>query len=295
MSDTIITRRDFLRKTAAAALAATVTLPFETKSENPIKTKVLLIRHQDVIDKKGQINGIVIRQMLDEAITKYFDVKNPNEAWKILVKPTDIVGIKSNVWRYLPTPEEIEINIRQQIINAGVREKNIGIDDRGVLENPIFQKATVLINMRPFRTHNWSGVGGCIKNYVMFTPKPSDYHSDSCADLGALWNLPIVKGKTRLNILVMLTPQFHCLGPHHFDKEYTWRYNGILLGKDPVALDAVGLKIIEMKRRLYFKEDLPLRPSAKHITIAERKHKIGISDLNNIEIIKLGWMKDALI
>ncbi len=295
MNDTIITRRDFLRKTAAAALAATVTSPFETNSENSIKTKVILIRHQDVIDKKGQINGNVIRQMLDEAITKLLDVKDATEAWKILVKPTDIVGIKSNVWRYLPTPEEVEINIRQQIVNAGVHQKNIGIDDRGVLDNPIFQKATVLINMRPFRTHNWSGVGGCIKNYVMFTPKPSDYHSDSCADLGALWNLPIVKGKTRLNVLVMLTPQFHCLGPHHFDNEYTWRYNGILLGKDPVALDAVGLKVIEMKRRLFFKEDLPLRPSAKHIAIAEKKHKIGISDLDNIEIIKLGWMKDTLI
>ncbi|MDI6765476.1 MAG: DUF362 domain-containing protein [Bacteroidota bacterium] len=295
MSDTIITRREFLQKTTAAALAATVTLPFEMKSENPIKSKVLLIRHQDVIDKRGQINEIVIRQMLDESVTKLLDVKNPTEAWKILVKPTDIVGIKSNVWRYLPTPEEIEINIRRQIINASVKEQNIAIDDRGVLDNPIFQKATVLINMRPFRTHNWSGVGGCIKNYVMFTPKPSDYHSDSCADLGALWNLPIVKGKTRLNILVMLTPQFHCLGPHHFDKEYTWAYNGLLVGHDPVALDSVGLKIIEMKRRLYFKEDLPLRPSAKHIVVAEKKHKIGISDLNKIEIIKLGWMKDALI
>ena len=180
-------------------------------------------------------------------------------------------------------------------MEAGVPQENIAIGDHGVLENPIFEKATALINVRPMRAHNWAGVGGCLKNYIMFVPKPSDYHPDSCIDLGAIWRLPQVAGKTRLNVLLMLTPQFNCLGPHHFDKEFTWQYKGLLVGTDPVAVDAVGLKIIEAQRRQYFKEDTPMRPPVRHIRAAEEKHNVGIASLEQIEIIKLGWMENALI
>jgi hypothetical protein len=178
---------------------------------------------------------------------------------------------------------------------VGVGAENIGIDDRRVLSNPVFRRATALVNVRPMRAHHWSGVGGCLKNYIMFSPSPPVYHPDSCVDLGALWNLPIVEGKTRLNVLVMLTPQFNCLGPHHFDREYTWPYRGLLVGTDPVALDAIGLKILEAKRSLYFEEESPMRPPAKHIRAAEERHGVGIANPNNIDLVKLGWEDDALI
>jgi uncharacterized Fe-S center protein len=182
-----------------------------------------------------------------------------------------------------------------RLLSVGVDKNDISIDDRGIRSNPIFENATALINARPMRAHHWSGVGGCLKNYIMFVPKPSEYHTDSCVDLGAIWDLPHVKGKTKLNILVMLTPQFHCMGPHHFDKEYTWPYGGLLVGTDPVALDAIGLKIIEAKRKLFFKEDTPMRPMVTHIKAAEEKHGIGVADLSRIDIIKLGWKTDILI
>jgi hypothetical protein len=129
----------------------------------------------------------------------------------------------------------------------------------------------------------------------MFVPEPSDYHGNSCADLGALWKLPAVKGKTRLNILVLLTPQFHSIGPHHFDPAYVWEYKGILAGTDPVAVDAVGLRLIEKKRELFFGEPKPFRPPAHHIAYADIRHKIGVSDLSKINLIKLGWQEDILI
>jgi len=104
-----------------------------------------------------------------------------------------------------------------------------------------------------------------------------------------------VKGKTRLNVLVMLTPQFNCVGPHHFDKDSIWSYHGLLVGTDPVAVDAVGLSIIEAKRREYFKEESPMRPPPKHIRAAEQKHGIGVADMSRIEIVKLGWKAGMLV
>ena len=296
-SKSLITRRDFIRGTACATLALAMGIGAEgQEKEKPVKlTKVVLIRDENVVDKKGNINADVIQKMLDDAVRALFDKKNPVEIWKTLVNPKDVVGIKSNVWGPLPTSDALEQALKQRVMDAGVPEKNISIDDRGVLSNKIFQKATVLINARPLRTHHWSGVGGLLKNYIMFVPKPWEYHDNTCADLATIWELPIVKGKTKLNVLVMLTPLFHGVGRHHFDEKYTWKYNGLLVGTDPVALDAVGLHIFKAKRLEYFGEEKPMTPSPHHIAFAETKHQLGVADLEKIELIKMGWKEGLLI
>lgn len=296
MRGKVITRRDFLKGGVATTLAVTIGLPFRIEEAGAKKkTKVVLIRDADVIDRKGRINSKIIHHMLDKAVTTLLVKEDPVEAWKSLVKPKDIIGIKSNVWGPLPTPKEVENSLKRRIMDAGVPEEKIAIDDRGVLKNHTFLNSTALINVRPLRTHHWAGVGGCIKNYIMFAPWPPLYHPDSCADLGAVWKLPVVKNKTRLNILILVTPLFHGIGPHHFDPTYTWPYKGILVGTDPVAVDRVGLRILELKRLAYFGENIPLKPSAKHIAIADNVHKIGTSDPREIELIKLGWMEGMLI
>ncbi len=195
----------------------------------------------------------------------------------------------------MPTPEPLESAIRQRLLDVGIEEKNISIDDRGVLDNPVFLRATALVNVRPLRTHFWSGIGGCIKNYIIFVPNPSAYHAEACADLGKIWTDPRIRGKTRLNILSALTPQFYGRGPHFFDRRYVWPYAGILLGMDPVALDAVGARLLQLKRISHFGEDRALDVQPTHISVAEKKYRLGVSDLNRIQIIRLGSMEDALI
>jgi hypothetical protein len=145
------------------------------------------------------------------------------------------------------------------------------------------------------RTHHWSGVGSLLKNYIMFVEEPWQYHDNSCADLAKLWRLSHVKDKTRLNILVMLTPLFHGIGAHHFDKTYTWPYKGLLVGTDPVAVDAVGLEILRAKRKEFFGDDRPLKPSPHHIALADTKHKLGVADPNKIDIIRIGLAEGSLI
>lgn len=293
-----ITRRDFLRGATCATLAFAVGLYPEGEQVvdlPPPKTRVVLIRDPEVIGAKGRINAEVIQRMLDKAVTSLLDKKDPVEAWKLLVGPKDVVGIKSNVWSPLPTPKELEQAIKKRVMDVGIPEKKIDIDDRGVLHNRIFLNATALINARPLRTHGWSGVGGCLKNYIMFVSRPPQHHGNSCADLGALWNLPLVKGKTRLNVLVLLKPLFYGVGYHHFDPTYTWEYKGLLVGTDPVALDTVGLRIFQAKRLDYFGEERPLKPPAHHIVFADTKHKVGTSDMRRIELVKLGWKEGILI
>ncbi len=297
MKNKVYTRREFLKGSTSAAIASTLyfSSPDEVFAETEKKARVVLIRDKDVLDDLNKPKKKIIQQMLDEALTVLFEEKDAKNAWKQIVQPTDIVGVKSNEWRFLPTPKELESTIQDRVIAAGIPSKNISIDDRGVRNDPIFTKATALINVRPLRTHHWSGVGSLIKNYIMFAKKPKIYHPDSCANLASVWNLPSVKGKTRLNILVLFTPLFHGVGPHHFNPKYTWAYKGMIVGLDPVAVDATGIRILLAKRNEFFKEVSPLNPPPKHIFQADSKHKLGIADPKKIEVIKRGWKDGILI
>ena len=291
----MITRRDFLRGTAATALAAAIGPGIPVEAGVEPQSRVVLIRHADVLGRNGQVRAEIVQSMLDEAVQTLLDEIETASAWRKLVKSSDVVGIKSNVWWNMPTSRELEEAIRQRLLNEGVSEKNIGIDDRGVLDNPIFKKATALINVRPLRTHHWSGVGTCLKNYIMFVPDPSSYHDEGCSPLGKIWHLPMVKGKTRLNILSALTPQFYGRGAHYFDRRYVWPYKGLIVGTDPVAVDAVGAHLLKVKRTAFFGDDRALDAPPVHIAVADKKYKLGVSDLNRIELVKLGWQEDILI
>ena len=294
----LIVRRDFLKESTCAALGTAVGLSPRTESRNQAgdtTARVVLIRHPEAVVAGSNFNAPVIRQMLDEAVAALLGAPDGAAAFGALIKPGEVVGIKTNVWSYLPTPAEVEEALRERVLGAGVAEDDLAIDDHTCRTNPVFKRATALINVRPIRTHYLAGMSGCIKNYIMFAASQPALHPDSCADLGSTFNLPIVRGKTRLNILCSLTPQFHGRGPHHFSRRYVWDYRGILVGRDPVAVDTIGLELIKAKRREVLGPGQELPPVPKHIQLADTRHGIGTSDLNRIELIRLGWEEGILI
>lgn len=297
MKSKTLNRREFLKDSAAATMVGALSwhLPQKLFSDQKKNARVILIREKNLSVNAGKQRKAAVSSMLDEAVLKLLGESDPKKAWKQIIKPEDTVGIKSNVWGYLPTPPELEEAIKIRLVEAGVPENRISINDRGIRNDKIFQNATALINVRPMRTHHWSGLGSLLKNYIMFVEKPWEYHGDTCADLATIWKLPVVKGKTRLNILVMFTPLFHSVGPHNFNPKYTWVYNGLLVGFDPVAVDATGARIIMAKRRDFFKENRPITPPPKHINLADTRHHLGTADPEKIELIKLGWQEDLLI
>jgi hypothetical protein len=291
-----ITRRDFLKVASAAPLAGALRPGLKAgPAAAEGNVRVVLVRDENALDASGAPNPEAIQRMLDDGVRALLGERDIVKAWKSLIKAGDTVGIKTNAWGKLPTPGEVEQAIKRRVMDAGVPEDKLSVDDRGVLRNPIFQNATALINARPARTHQWSGMGSCIKNYIQFVPRPSAYHDDTCADLATIWNLPPVKGKTRLNVLVMLTPLFHMIGTQQYNKDFTWGYKGLIVSRDPVAADATGLRVLEAKRRDYFKDDGLLKPTPHHIQLADTRHHLGVSDPARIELVKLGWSEGILI
>ena len=293
-----ITRRDMIKKSVAfvGGSAALLNLPIDAWAKpQQANTKVVLVRNQQLFANGDAPDANIAKEMLDRAVCILTGENDPANAWKTIIKPTDVLGIKTNGWNSLPTPEVLNQALKERALSVGIKEENISVRDRGVLDDPVFKQSTALINIRPMRTHAWSGVGTLIKNYIMFSPQPSSYHDDSCASLAALHNLPEVKGKTRLHVLVMFRPQFHHLAANQVSEEFLWKYSGLLVGFDPVAVDSVGLRIIEAKRNEHFKENRPLNPPAKHIALADTQYHLGTADPAKINLIKFGWDENSYV
>jgi len=291
-----VTRREFMRQSAVAALGAAVGLSSKKMFSQEQKSRVILIRNPAALDENLKIDEKILAQMLDEAVMALFQKSDPAQAFKTILKPDDIVGIKTNAWNYLPTPPELENALKQRVLSAGVKEENIDVNDREVRERPVFQKATALINARPLRTHYLAGISGCMKNFAPFAANIPDYHPNTCEDLALLFSLPQVKGKCRLHVLSVLTPQFHARGPHHFDRRYVWNYSGLLVGTDPVAIDATALKLVTAKRlEVFGAREAKVMPYPRSIEAADKKHKLGTCDPARIDLVKLGWQDGILI
>lgn len=293
----VLTRRDFIRGTVSSTLGLTMVLPDWVKkslaSENTQrvqgKSLVLLVRDENVLDEQMKVNKQVLASMVDKIILEITGKKDIKQAWLSLVNPKDIIGLVPTPMMN-PTHQELLEVIKESLMAAGIAEGNIrNAQGRNVDLTPI----TALISIPGLKAHWLTGIGTVIKNYIMFSGAPRNYHYEDSSKLGEIWHLPQVKGKTRLIIVDALRPV--CDKGPQFDPRYRWPYKGLLAGTDPVALDAVGLKIIQAKRDELRGEPWPISPPPICIEAADTVYKLGNSRLENIEIRKIGWEKDILI
>ncbi len=96
------------------------------------KSRVVLVRSPAAGRAPADVAPDLLHDMLNEAMTALFQASTPAEAWGQLFGTEDIVGIKTNVWNNLRTPESLEEAIRAELIGVGVSGSNIAVDDRGV-------------------------------------------------------------------------------------------------------------------------------------------------------------------
>jgi hypothetical protein len=102
----MVTRRDFMKGSASAVLGAAVGIPKEPPGEQADRSRVVLVRDASALDENSDVNGEVVQQMLDEAVVALFDADTPVDAFRTIISADQVVGIKTNVWRYLPTPAD---------------------------------------------------------------------------------------------------------------------------------------------------------------------------------------------
>ena len=157
------------------------------------------------------------------------------------------------------------------------------IDTRSHLPLVLTKIITKLINVPVLHDHDTCGIAGCLYNMSVGAvdnqrrfETPGQRNDSAIAEICAM---PQVRYKLVLNVMDGLVGGY--AGGPAFKPQYSWNYGGLLFSRDPVAVDAVVLELLEAKRREA--NVSAIGSQASHITAAYRLG-LGQSDRAKIEL-----------
>jgi len=287
----VLTRRDFVRGTAGAAVGVSIfgLGAGDVLGRDPRSASVVLVRDPRVLNDAHDVDASVLREMLGGAVTRVTGAATARDGWRTLVKPDDVVGLVPTS-HLNPTHDEIVAAVRAAVVDAGVPADRVRIAQGGPEKA---EACTALISLPALKAHWLTGIGTVLKNYITFSGHPSHYHDENNDRLGEIWLLPQVKGKTRLVLVDALRPLCD-KGPQP-DPRYMWDYKGLIAGTDPVAVEAISLKILTAKREALRGEPWPLSPPPLCVQMADKRYGLGTCRLGEITIDRVGWAEASLV
>ena len=287
-----LTRRDFVRDTLGTALVASVlSSGYAAEPNKPARSsRVVVVRDRNALQEGNKVNVPVLKKMLEETLMHLTGQKTVESAWLSLVKLDDVVGLVPT--KHLnPTHPEFVDAVEASLTAVGIPKDRIrNVQQRN---SKLAQTSTVLIALPALKAHWLTGIGTVLKNYIMFSGQPAAYHGENNVKLGEIWNLPGIKGKTKLVLVDALRPL--CDKGPQLDPRYMWAYNGLLAGTDPVAVETVCLRIINSKREALRGEPWPLSPPPLCVAAADERYNLGTSKMDEIKVETFGWLQDLLI
>jgi hypothetical protein len=282
---TLVTRRRFMEGTVGAMTLAALPQP----KRAPRSARVVVVRDEKALDPAHVVDAAVLDRMLADTVVRLTGQKTARAAWQSMFKPADVVGLVPTP-HLNPTHPELVAAVRKALVDAGIPAAQIR-EAQGGIDKPT--ACTALVAMPALKAHWLTGLGTAMKLYIMYSGRPSSYHNENNANLGETWLLPGVKGKTRLVLLDALRPLCD-KGPQP-DPRYMWDYKGLIASLDPVAVDAVGLRILMAKRKELRGEEWPLSPPPLCVSVADEKFGLGTSRMSEITVERSGWQPGVLV
>lgn len=290
-------------------------------------SRVVMVRNEAVLLQSGEVSTPVADEMVSVGMLRLTGEASPDGGWQKLFKPHDVVGIKVNALggRNAATRAGVVAAVISGLKRAGIREENIIVWDRlteelstagytinrsgrGVqcfgtdkdydpypetagsigscFSSIVSSRCTALINMPVLKDHDLSGVSLSLKNFYGAIHNPNKYHENHCDPYIADLNThAYLKDKLRLVICDALALQYN--GGPAFKPQWSAQFSTLMFGLDPVAVDRIGCKLIEEKRK---EKGLPsLKDAGRepvHIASAAQRG-LGTDDPGRIEVISL--------
>jgi len=179
---------------------------------------------------------------------------------------------------------------------TGTDAKGIGYDEtvftagaiQTRLSNLLTRACDCMINLPILKHHVGSGVTLSLKNMYGVNDNPSKFHANNCcpgiADLNLL---SPIRNKFRFVVADAMTGCF--AGGPGYKPQYAWKYNGIMVASDPVAIDHTAWQIIEKKRAEMGVNTLAQAGTPpKYIAVAaDPQHRLGTDDPDRIGLVEI--------
>ncbi len=284
-------RRDFLKSSIYLSGGLFGAQPFSASCSGLPeiqKSKIIISRDTNLHTNSTLIDSSRLEKILDNGMLSFFNVDKPVQAWKKLVKPDEVIGLKVNCLSGLgSTYPDLVYLIAERLQEAGIRPEDIIIWDR---QNSDLEDGKFKIRDR--------GKGiRCIGNDILGFEGDFETFGKSaslvCKTLTRLCdgiiNLPVLRDHGIAGVTMALKNMFGAIhnpnkfhlnagdpyiadvfsypsiknkvrlticdattaqyeGGPSFMPHWRWAYNGLIFGTDPVALDYTGWQIIEEER-----------------------------------------------
>jgi uncharacterized protein (DUF362 family) len=148
-----------------------------------------------------------------------------------------------------------------------------------LISKTLTQVCDAVISLPVLKDHGIVGVTMALKNFFGASHNPNKYHTNAGDPYVADVNmLPPIRTKVRLHICDAIAPQYEG-GPSDMP-QWAWPFHSLLAGRDPVALDYTGWRIVEQQRAA---KGLPTLRAAKREPVyiaraADAQHRLGTND-----------------
>jgi hypothetical protein len=141
----------------------------------------------------------------------------------------------------------------------------------GTCFSVLMEQVDAVISVPVLKDHDIAGISAGMKNFYGAIYNPNKYHGNGCNPFVAdLCTHPLIRDKLRLVVLDASRVQLQN-GPAYFHR-YALEYGGLIVGTDPVAVDATGWRIVDRERvKMGLKTLKQMNRLPGYIATAEKK------------------------
>ena len=259
--------------------------------------------------RAGNIDRTRLREMLEEGLVALTGESDPVQAWRAVLKDAERPCIKFNSVGadVLRTNEPMADALLDSLEPAGYGADSIWtveapallVQKRAVANPPAGWGETIeveglvqplanwllesdaIINVGFLKSHRIAGMSAAMKNISHSVIRsPARHHANRCSPAVAqVIGAAAVSRRLRLSIVnaLRIVPD---RGPEASESDVSW-WGGLLLGQDPVALDAVGHMALEAERH---RLGLPSKLEVDYVRAAE---SMGVGRIRPESVVRL--------
>ncbi len=292
------------------------------------KSRVVIARDAALRGSGTSVDSTRLLKLLDRALQSFYRTDAPLDAWKKLAKPGEVVGLKVNclAGRGASTHPLLVDVIVERLREIGIKDivvwdrltsdldrggfklgakqsavRYIGNDEAGyeedlavfgsagsLLSRTLTRTCDAVISLPVLKDHGITGVTLALKNFFGAIHNPNKYHSNAGDPyIADIHMFEPIRRKLRLTIADALTAQYE--GGPSYMPQWSWPFNGLLVSKDPVAMDYTAWQLIEEERSKRGMKSLAAAGRVpKYIsTAADPQHRLGTNDPELIERVEV--------
>ncbi len=289
--------------------------PKLTVPPNKERSRVVLARSSRVV-ADGDVHRILLGEMVESVLTALTRTKTIQDAWRTILRPDDIIGIKFNRsgqriigtshttadvliasliasgWDAgqivcLEAPPEVERDYRTTPAIPGYARLPTNFGSGSDELASALGQFTALIDVPFLKTHNIAGLTCAMKNLSHGLIKhPARYHANGCSPFVAdIVALPEIRDKIRLCLVDGLRIVYDG-GPEPNTGSIS--DEGVLLASaDPVATDAVAVSLLNKLRKEFRLPPIAASPEDLGYLAAGHLRGVGVAVLHGIDLVRV--------